>query len=146
MKRIWGFRIAVLLGIIGIVGMAGLAYGVGSVTVYNADGSFNCATDTIQWGINACLDGGTVACADGVYTGTENKNLSWNGKHITVRSQNRATNCIIDCQYDGREFYFNNTGQDSRDLIQGFTIRNGYVAGVWPADRGGGIYCYNNSS
>ncbi|MBU1262036.1 hypothetical protein KKG61_04260 [bacterium] len=69
---------------------------------------------------NACPTGGTVTCADGTYTETGNKNLTWTGKHITVRSQNRATNCIIDCQYDGREFYFNNTGQNSSDLIQGF--------------------------
>jgi hypothetical protein len=102
-----------------VLGIGIEAWAQGSITVYNADGSFRCATDTIQWGINACLNGGTVTCADGTYTGTGNKNLSWIGKHITVRSENGATNCIIDCQGSGRGFNFNNTGQNSTDLIQG---------------------------
>ncbi|MBU1262038.1 hypothetical protein KKG61_04270 [bacterium] len=85
--------------------------GLGSVTVYNANEGFNCATDTIQWEINACPDGGTVTCADGIYTGVGNKNLSWSGKHITVRSQNGAANCIINCQNSERAFNFYNTGQ-----------------------------------
>jgi hypothetical protein len=108
---------------------------VGSVTVYNFDGSIATTTMTIQAGIDVCSDGGTVTCADGTYTGASNKNLSWSGKHITVRSVNGANNCIIDCENQGRGFYFNNTGQNSSDLIYGFTIKNGV------ANNGGGIYC-----
>jgi len=78
------------------------AHPQGSITVYNPDGSINCSTDTIQWGINACPDKGTVAVKDGIYTGANNKNLTWSGKHITVRSENGPSNCIIDCQNSGR--------------------------------------------
>jgi hypothetical protein len=95
---------------------------------------------TIQAGINAAATGDTVWVADGTYTGTENKDLSWIGKHITVRSINGPNNCIIDCENSGRGFNFNNTGQNSFDIIQGFTIRNGVVN-----DNGGGIYCYSSS-
>jgi len=97
-----------LLALVVLVGIE--AWASGSVTVYNPDGSFNCATDTIQWGINACPNGGTVSVKDGIYTGSNNKNLTWSGKHITVRSENGPSNCIIDCEHSGRAFYFNNTG------------------------------------
>jgi hypothetical protein len=96
---------------------------------------------TIQAGIDAATTGDTVWVADGTYTGTGNKELTWSGavKHITVRSVNGANNCIIDCQGSGRGFYFYNTGQNSSDLIQGFTIRNGNVS------DDGGVFCWNSS-
>jgi|GEM_PF-2393086 len=84
---------------------------------------------TIQAGIDAANNGNTVWVANGVYTGPGNKDLSWSEKHITVRSENGPANCIIDCQNNGRGFNFNNTGQTNSDLIQGFTIRNGYITG-----------------
>jgi predicted outer membrane repeat protein len=96
--------------------------------------------------INAAVTGDTVWVADGTYAGTGNKNLSWSGKHITVRSVNGANNCIIDCENSGRGFYFNSTGQTAADRIEGFTIRNGYVAGDWPCNSGGGICYYSYSS
>lgn len=62
MKKILGF-----VGVLGMMGIGSVAYGVGSVTVYNANGSVNCATDTIQWGVNACPVGGTVSVSAGRY-------------------------------------------------------------------------------
>jgi hypothetical protein len=103
--------------ILWILVIVGTVWAQGSVTVYNPDGSFNCATDTIQWGINACLNGGTVTVADGTYTGASNRNLTWIGKHITVKSVNGPSNCIIDCEHSEKGFYFNNTGQNRSGLI-----------------------------
>ncbi|MDI6736458.1 MAG: hypothetical protein QME42_09775 [bacterium] len=60
---------------------------------------------TIQLAINAAAASDTVWVADGVYTGANNKNLSWSGKKITVRSVNGPENTIIDCQNSGRGFY-----------------------------------------
>jgi len=91
--------------------------------------------DAIQEGIDASSDGDTVLVLDGTYTGTGNKDLDFHGKAITVRSANGPDNCIIDCEGDGRGFYFH-SGETLTSGVEGFTIRNGNVSG-----NGGGIYC-----
>jgi len=96
MKRV---LFAVVLGmIVGKTAWAADIYVPGSYT-------------TIQAAINAANNGDTVWVADGIYTGPGNKNLTWSGKHITVKSENGPSNCIIDCQNSGRGFYFYNTSQ-----------------------------------
>jgi len=112
----------------------------GSVTVCNSEGNRIGTYSTIQKGINVCPNGGTVIAADGIYAGSGNKHLNWSRKHITVRSINGPDNCIVDCQNSGRGFSFDNTGQNSSDVIEGFTIRNGNGY-----SGGGGIYCYSSS-
>ena len=89
---------------------------------------------TIQAGINAAADGDTVLIADGTYTGIGNKNIDFLGKVITVKSENGAQSCIIDCEGAGRGFYFH-TNEDTNSLLSGFTITDGYM------EDGGGIYC-----
>ncbi len=81
---------------------------------------------TIQEAIDAAVDGDEVVVADAVYTGPNNKNLNFNGRLITVRSENGPTNCIIDCEGDGRGFFFNSS-ETATATVQGFTITNGYV-------------------
>ncbi|MHC4533475.1 MAG: carboxypeptidase regulatory-like domain-containing protein [Planctomycetota bacterium] len=97
---------------------------------------------TIQAGIDAAADGDTVLIADGTYTGAGNKDLDFNGKAITVTSENGAENCIIDCEYNGRGFHFH-SGETEESVVSGFTITNGS-----PNDDlgGGGICCVNLSS
>ncbi|MFC1714461.1 right-handed parallel beta-helix repeat-containing protein [Candidatus Poribacteria bacterium] len=95
---------------------------------------------TIQARINAASNGDIVLIPDGIYTGTGNVNINFHGKAITVRSENGAENCIIDCEnVDGtRGFYFGN-GEGPDSVLDGFTVRNGN------ARVGGGIYCGNSS-
>jgi len=78
---------------------------------------------TIQQGILAASDGDTVIVADGVYTGTGNKNLSFGGKAITLVSESGPETCIIDCMED-RGFRFT-SDEDENSILDGFTIRNG---------------------
>ncbi len=90
---------------------------------------------TIQAGIDAAVDGDKVLVADGTYTGQGNRDIDFLGKAITVRSENGAENCIIDCEEQGRGFnFFFSEGENS--VLDGFTIQNGYHA-----LRGGGINC-----
>lgn len=99
---------------------------------------------TIQKGIDAAVDGDTVLIADGIYTGTGNKNLDFKGKAITVKSENGAENCVIDCQGDGRGFYFH-SGESSSSVVNGFTVKNGSAVGSWPDNSGAGILCESSS-
>ncbi len=97
---------------------------------------------TIQDAIDDAVDMDTVLVADGTYTGTGNKNLTWDGslKHITVKSENGPENCIIDCEGSDRGFVLGSAYLNDQDIIEGFTITGGYT---YP---GGGIYCGNYSS
>jgi len=97
------------------------------------------AYETIQAAIDASLHGDIVLLADGTYTGPGNKDLDFGGKRITIRSDSGPTNCIIDCEGDGRGFYFHN-GEDADSVVNGLTIRNGYAC------RGSGVYCCYHSS
>jgi hypothetical protein len=94
---------------------------------------------TIQAAIDAAAGGDIVLVADDTYVGSGNKNLDFGGKSITVRSENGPSNCIIDCENDGRGFYFH-SGESGNAVLSGFTITNGYY---W--SFGGGIYCYRSS-
>jgi len=97
---------------------------------------------TIQAGIDVAVSGDTVLVANGVYTGDGNRDISFGGKDITVRSVNGPAACIIDCQGEAgdphRGFHLS-SGETSLSLIEGFTIRNGYVVGASPDGSGGGI-------
>lgn len=98
------------------------------------------AKKTIQEGIHASQDGDVVLVADGTYTGgvyngvykdpNRNRDLDFEGRAITLQSQNGPGACIIDCEGGDsdphRGFYFHsNEGPDS--VVHGFTIQNGYV-------------------
>lgn len=89
---------------------------------------------TIQAAIDAAVDGDVVIVVDGTYTGTGNKNLDFGGRAITVRSENGPEFTTIDCQNDGRGFYFQ-TGETQDSVVDGFTIINGST------DYGAGIRC-----
>ena len=95
---------------------------------------------TIQAGIDAAIEGDTVIVADGTYNGAGNKNLDYQGKSIHVMSKNGAEQTIIDCGNDGRGFHFHNN-EDSLAIVEGFTIKNGYITAAWPENKGGGIFC-----
>lgn len=133
--------ISVILVLAGLVQAGTITVGQGTGYDYN----------TIQAGIYAATDGDTVLVADGTYIGLGNKNLSWDGnvKHITVKSENGPENCIIDCENDGRGFYFNvyegSANQNNSDIIDGFTITNGVTVKGGYAGFGGAILCLTSS-
>ncbi|MFH1422621.1 MAG: right-handed parallel beta-helix repeat-containing protein [Planctomycetota bacterium] len=96
------------------------------------------AYPTIQSAIDASVDGQVVLVANGTFTGQGNTNLDFYGKAITVRAENGAENCIIDCQNtdDVRGFNFH-SGETGASVVDGFTIRGG---NVWNGN-GGAVLC-----
>ncbi|MCK4343155.1 MAG: hypothetical protein KAY37_15680 [Phycisphaerae bacterium] len=95
--------------------------------------------ERIQDALDGAPLGSTIELCDAVYSGPGNYDLDFNGKCLTVRSQNGDPNsCIIDCAGAGRGFYFH-SGEDEDSIIENVTITNGYD------NYGGGIYCSNAS-
>jgi len=95
---------------------------------------------TIQEAIDAAVFLDTILVADGTYTGEGNKNIDFHGKTIFVQSENGPNATVIDCENDGRGFFFLLFFEPPMAQLVGFTIKNGYVD-----YGGGGIYCSNTS-
>ena len=102
------------------------------------DGSTMHPFDSIQEAINAVADGNMVVVLEGTYTGSGNRDLDLLGKTIGLYGLAGPEGCIIECEHQGRGFYFH-SGETEDTLVDGFTIRNGL------ADKGGGIY-FDSSS
>jgi parallel beta-helix repeat protein/predicted outer membrane repeat protein len=99
---------------------------------------------TIQAALDNSFSGDEIVVRNGVYTGNGNKNLDFGGKSIVLRSAEGPENCIIDCEGDGRGFHFRN--RETPDaVVEGFTVINGHVSGVYPEGYGGAILCQNAS-
>lgn len=96
---------------------------------------------TIGAAMTAASNGDTVIVADGVYTGNGNRNLNFNGKAITVRSENGPENCIISCDLMNTRGFLFSTSENEQSILRGFTIRNGDM----PYAEGGAICCISAS-
>ncbi len=109
--------------------------------------------DNIQAAIDDADNGDTITVYPGIYTGSGNRNIDFNGKRIVVRSFDPHDPCIvegtiIDCESDAnsphRGFYFHSEEMPD-SIVNGLTIRNGYGpnqsinAGTHSA--GGGVLC-----
>jgi parallel beta-helix repeat protein/predicted outer membrane repeat protein len=93
---------------------------------------------TIKAAIQGVADNSVIIVRDGVYSGPSNRGLSFNGKTLTLRSQNGPVNCIIDCGNAQGGFIFW-AGETNAAIVDGFTVING------DAGFGGGVYCTNSS-
>lgn len=93
-----------------------------------------CMYSSIQAAINAASSGGIITIGDGTYY----ENINFNGKAITVRSENGADATIIDGGNSGSVVTFN-SGETASSILDGFTLQNG------SASWGGGVYSYNAS-
>ncbi|MHC4698314.1 MAG: right-handed parallel beta-helix repeat-containing protein, partial [Planctomycetota bacterium] len=100
---------------------------------------------TIQEGINAAVNEEEVVVCNGTYTGSNNRNLDFGGKAITVRSRNGPDNCIINLQSAGRAFHFH-SGETATSVVEGFTITSGAVDSGSPGNGFGGAILANASS
>ncbi len=93
---------------------------------------------TIQAALDAAPPGETVELTDGTFTGDGNRDLSFGGKALTLRSISAdATLCIIDCQGsagDPHRGFVVEDGETQSTRVEDITIANGYAT-----IRGGAI-------
>jgi len=109
--------------------VAGLAKGVYTCPLtLTVAGSEATAQDypTIQAAVDASYDGGVVEIADGVWTGPGNRDITFGGKAVTVRSVNGPEHCVIDCQGSAAEPHGGfEIGFDDRDVVlEGLSVTN----------------------
>jgi parallel beta-helix repeat protein/predicted outer membrane repeat protein len=104
----------------------------------NPDGSGDYGS--IREAVAGASSGDTIILGNGTFTGPNNRDVDPGGLDLTIRSGDKdAGACIIDCENQGRGFYFH-SGEGAAFLLQGVTIQNG--TGV----NGGAILCENASS
>ena len=112
-----------------------VATGGGYVVYVNPDGSGDYTN--LHDGMEAVYDGDTLLVADALYSGTLNKNISFDGKNVTVISEYGPENCILDGENAGFAFEISN---NDFSIVSGFTFNNFNSFG-----NGGGINCENAS-
>jgi len=111
-----------------------------SVYIVNYDGSG--AYATIQGAIDAATHGDSILLGPGTFTGTGNKNLDTGGKALVIASVYGPDSTLIDCESDGRGFYFHN-GEGNGTVIAGVTVVNGNAETL--DGYGGAVYCIDAS-
>lgn len=90
---------------------------------------------TIQAAVDAAVHGDIIEMTDGTFTGEGNRDVTYNGKGIIIRSQNFDPEfCIIDCEREGRGFDFPAEQAGVLSVLEGVTIINGDGSG-----GGGGV-------
>jgi parallel beta-helix repeat protein len=99
---------------------------------------------TIQAGLDAAASGWgyIILVANGTYQGEGNTNLNFKGKALTLKSVNGREHTTIDCQNNGRAFWFKEAeGADT--IVEGFRVINCLIQPTSPFEvvLGGALRC-----
>jgi hypothetical protein len=125
-KKGFFFKIASYIYLLFVLTLSNFALANKIIYVDNdAPADFN----NIQTAIDAAFNGDIIAIKPGTYTGDGNRDIDFKGKAITVKSENGAQTCIIDCNGSNedthRGFYFH-SGENTNSVLDDLTIKNGY--------------------
>ncbi len=95
---------------------------------------------SIQAGIDLSAEGDTILVAPGMYTGEGNRDISFSGKTILLKSRDGPEETVIDCNGSPSEvhrcFIFS---KGSAAVVEDFTITGGYE------EDGGAVFCLGSS-
>ncbi len=114
-----------------LIGAAGERCHTRTTWYVMADGSGD--EPTIAAAVNRAAPGDTILLAPGVYSGAGNRDVTFGGKNLVVRSESGPEATIIDCGAGAGEahygFYFQN-GENASSALEGLTIRLASLGGV----------------
>jgi len=106
-----------------------------------SDGSGDAAT--IQAAIDSCRDGDTIELADGTFSGAGNRNITFEGKAIELRSASgNPAACIVrpgDHPVHGYRGFIFESGEGPETVVEGITIIDAHGMGIaWDGNGAGG--------
>lgn len=104
--------------------------------------------DTVQEAVDSSQDEYVIVLQPGTYTGTGNRDITFDGKAITVQStdptdSNVVIDTVIDCQgteLDPHRGFNISSSEGPKSIIDGITITNGYLN----YDSGAAIFCFDS--
>ena len=105
--------------------------------------------NNIQAAIDHANHGDIITVKPGLYIGDGNCDIDFQGKAVTLRSQDGPRSAVIDCasgldwQWHRAVAFVSGEGRDS--VLDGFTIVNGRVIGCGAYPGGAGILCVDSS-
>lgn len=112
---------------------------------------------TLRAAMEAASHGDEIVVAPGIYSGSENCDLDFDGKSITIRGTSPfdpavVASTVIDCRGNDtdphRAFDFR-SGEGNESRLVGLTISGGFAPitqiGWWPKRTGGAILCIGSS-
>jgi predicted outer membrane repeat protein len=109
-----------------LVGALAVSASADTITVNAAGGA---DYTTIGEALAAAVDGDEILVWAGTYTGPNNRNLDFGGKHIHLEGhQDSASRPVIDCEQQGRAFYFH-SGENGSSAVYGIEIVNAHCTG-----------------
>jgi hypothetical protein len=88
---------------------------------------------TIQDAVNAVVTGDVIELSNGTFTGNGNRDVSFLGKAITIRSQGGAANCIVNAAgstFDLHVGFRFESDEGATSVLQGVTVRGGNPTGL----------------
>jgi predicted outer membrane repeat protein len=133
--------LAATLTILVLAALSGTA--IADIIVVNCAGPGD--YETIQEALDVAENGDVISVEPGTYTGSNNRDLDFGTKKLTLVSTGGASETIIDCEAEDnhRCIDFNGGGQDTTCVVDGFTFANGRM--VISGSAGAGIRCYGAS-